>query len=559
MQEAMDEASASYEETATQTMATAEVASIYIDKLEEIEAATSGNVAENQEYHNILALLTRTVPELADYIELENNAIEGGTEALRQHTEAWKKDAEAQAYQEYINALYDQYGEVMAESAENSIKLTQAQIKLETAEKNRDAALERMNELSQEAYENGEFLSQEYYQLENALYGYNDEIYTAQREIDNLNKAIDKDAEAVAAAEAEIESAQEAVEQLTGVTEEQTEAEAEAAAQTQELQAVIGDTAEQVAALAEAYNEAYTAALDSISGQYNLWDEAAAVVETSAGSINNALESQITYWDNYNQNLESLRERTADIEGLSDVIASFADGSEDSVNAIAGMASASDEDLAAMVANWQELQQAQADASQSIADLKTDFSNQTDELQSDLAADIEAMDLGDEATAAGRATIQGYIDAASDMLPQVKSAYANLARAASNALGTPSYSNSAYAANSSVPMYASGTDSAAPGLALVGEEGPELVYFNGGEKVMDAAKTAAFQSNATPAVSAMLSATGGSSPSVQVVFQISGNATPETVQALQEYGDEFAARVLEVLEDAGADAQRRAY
>ena len=200
-----------------------------VKKLEEIEAATSGNVAENQEYHNILALLTRTVPELADYIELENNAIEGGTEALRQHTEAWKKDAEAQAYQEYINALYDQYGEVMAESAENSIKLTQAQIKLETAEKNRDAALERMNELSQEAYENGEFLSQEYYQLENALYGYNDEIYTAQREIDNLNKAIDKDAEAVAAAEAEIESAQEAVEQLTGVTEEQTEAEAEAA------------------------------------------------------------------------------------------------------------------------------------------------------------------------------------------------------------------------------------------------------------------------------------------------------------------------------------------
>ena len=422
MQEAMDEASASYEETATQTMATAEVASIYIDKLEEIEAATSGNVAENQEYHNILALLTRTVPELADYIDLESNAIEGGTEALRQHTEAWKKNAEAQAYQEYINSLYDQYGEVMAESAENSIKLTQAQIKLETAEKNRDAALERMNELSQEAYENGEFLSQEYYQLENALYGYNDEIYTAQREIDNLNKAIDADAEAVAAAEAEIESAQEAVEQLTGATEEQAAAEAEAAAQTQELQAVIGDTAEQVMALAEAYNEAYTAALDSISGQYALWDEAAAVVETSAGSINSALESQITYWDNYNQNLESLRERTADIEGLSDVIASFADGSEDSVNAIAGMASASDEDLAAMVANWQELQQAQADASQSIADLKTDFSSQMDELQSDLAADIEAMDLGDEAAAAGRATIQGYVDAANDMLPQVKSA-----------------------------------------------------------------------------------------------------------------------------------------
>ena len=559
MQEAMDEAGASYEETATQTMATAEVASIYIDKLEEIEAATSGNVAENQEYHNILALLTRTVPELADYIDLENNAIEGGTEALRQHTEAWKKDAEAQAYQEYINSLYDQYGEVMAESAENSIKLTQAQIKLETAEKNRDAALERMNELSQEAYENGEFLSQEYYQLENALYGYNDEIYTAQREIDNLNKAIDKDAEAVAAAEAEIESAQEAVEQLTGVTEEQTEAEAEAAAQTQELQAVIGDTAEQIAALAEAYNEAYAAALDSISGQYALWDEAADVVETSAGSINNALESQITYWQDYNANLQSLTERSADIEGLSAVIASFADGSEDSVNAVAGMANATDEELAAMVANWQTLQKEQEAAAGSVAELKTDFTATMDELQTELAADIEAMDLGDEATAAGRATIQGYIDAANDMLPAVRSAYANLARAASNALGTPSYSNSAYAANSSVPMYASGTDSAAPGLALVGEEGPELVYFNGGEKVIDAAKTAAFQSNATPGLSAMLSPSVGSAPPVTVTFQIQGNATQETVQDLRGFADEIVSTVLDALDEASEDARRRAY
>ncbi len=563
MQEAMDEASVSYEETATKTMATAEVASIYIDKLEEIEAATSGNVAENQEYHNILALLTRTVPELAGYIDLENNAIEGGTEALRQHTETWKKNAEAQAYQEYINSLYDQYGEVMAESAENSIKLTQAQIKLETAEKNRDAALERMNELSQEAYENGEFLSQEYYQLENALYGYNDEIYTAQREIDNLNKAIDADAEAVAAAEAEIESAQEAVEQLTGATEERAAAEAEAAAQTQELQAVIGDTAEQVMALAEAYNEAYTAALDSISGQYALWDEAADVVETSAGSINSALESQITYWQDYNTNLQSLTDHAGDIEGLSDMIASFADGSQDSVNAIAGMAEAINrgdtESVKEMVTNWQLLKEQQSETSESLALLAEDYQRQMDKLQERAVEDIKKMDLGDEAKASGRATIQGYIDAANDMLPAVRSAYANLARAASNALGTPSYSNSAYAANSSVPMYASGTDSAAPGLALVGEEGPELVYFNGGEKVMDAAKTAAFQSNATPGLSAMLSPSVGSAPPVTVTFQIQGNATQETVQDLRGFADEIVSTVLDALDEASEDARRRAY
>ena len=559
MQEAMDEAGASYEETANQTLATAEVASIYIGKLEEIEAATNGNVEGNQEYHNILALLTRTVPELADDIDLTTDTINGGTEALRQHTEAWKKDAEAQAYQDYINSLYDQYGEVMAESAENSIKLTQAQIRLETAEKNRDAALERMNELSTAAYENGEMLSQEYYQLENSLYGYNDEIYTAQREIDNLNKALDADAEAVAAAEAEIESAQEAVEQLTGATEEQAAAEAEAARQSQELQGAIEDVMGQVTALTEAYNEAYTAALDSISGQYALWDEAAAVVETSAGSINSALESQITYWQDYNSNLQSLTERSADIEGLSAVIASFADGSEDSVNAIAGLANASDEDLRAMVTNWQALQEEQEAAAGSVAELKTDFTSTMDELQNALAEDIEAMDLGDEAKASGRATIQGYIDGANSMLPQVQAAYAALGKAASSALGPAPYSNSAYAANARIPMYAGGTDNAAPGFALVGEEGPELVYFNGGEKVLDASRTSALQARPEPALSAMVAAPGGGSSSVQVVFQIAGNATPDTVQALQDYGDDFAERVMEVVENAAADAARGAY
>lgn len=566
MGEAMDEASATFEENASQALATAELAGVYIDKLKEIEAATGGNVQQNQEYQNTLALLLRTMPELSDSISQTTDqygrvtyTLETSTDALMANAEAWKKNAEAQAYQEYLNSLYDEYNAVMLEAAENSIKLTQAQIKQETAEKNLSSAVERMAELEREAAENSTVLSDEYWQLQYSLSGYESEIYAAEKEIKNLNKAIDADAEAVAAAEAEINSAQEAVEQLTGVTEEQAAAEAEAAAQTQELQGVIEDITSQVAALTEAYNEAYGAALESISGQYALWDEAADVVETSAGSINSALESQITYWQDYNANLQSLTERSADIEGLSAVIASFADGSEDSVNAIAGLANASDEDLRAMVTNWQALQEEQEAAAGSVAELKTDFTSTMDELQNALAEDIEAMDLGDEAKASGRATIQGYIDGANSMLPQVQAAYAALGKAASSALGPAPYSNSAYAANARVPMYAGGTDNAAPGFALVGEEGPELVYFNGGEKVLDASRTSALQARPEPALSAMVAAPGGGSSSVQVVFQIAGNATPDTVQALQDYGDDFAERVMEVVENAAADAARGAY
>lgn len=52
---------------------------------------------------------------------------------------------------------------------------------------------------------------------------------------------------------------------------------------------------------------------------------------------------------------------------------------------------------------------------------------------------------------------------------------------------------------------------------------------------------------------------GAGSVELQIVFQINGGASPETVEALREYGDEFAERVLEVMEEAGIDTARRAY
>lgn len=49
--------------------------------------------------------------------------------------------------------------------------------------------------------------------------------------------------------------------------------------------------------------------------------------------------------------------------------------------------------------------------------------------------------------------------------------------------------------SASIPGYAVGTKSAEEGFALVGENGPELVYFNGGEQVMTAEETAALREN----------------------------------------------------------------
>ena len=182
--------------------------------------------------------------------------------------------------------------------------------------------------------------------------------------------------------------------------------------------------------LATAYQEAYDAAMESISGQYKLWDEAAEVVAKSAGEINYALATQAQYWADYRTNLESLTARSEDIEGLSELLATFADGSEESVNVIAGLAMATDSELRAMVANWQAVKAEQEIVAQSLAQLQTDFAAAMSALQQELETVIGEMNLTEEAAESGKNTIEGFIQGSEDMLPAVREAYERIAKAA---------------------------------------------------------------------------------------------------------------------------------
>lgn len=588
MREAMDEANATYDDTVSSTLAAAGVADTYIAKLEEMEAAGVRTEEEHRQYHNTLALLCQVVPDLANYIDLETDTIEGGTAALRANTEAWKQNAMQQAYQEQLTTLYSQYSAVLIEAEENSIGLTKAQYQQEAANKKYNDTVARMNELWNEAAAEAEaynqeyyamtdatnFLTQEYYDLQNSLYDINDEMWAAEQSAKNYQKAIEEDQEAVAAAEAEIALAEEAVQNLTAATQDGGDAATEAAAQEQELQTAITGVKEEINALVTAYTEAYDAALESISGQYQLWDEAAGVVATSAGTINSALESQITYWQDYNANLQTLTERSADIEGLSEMIASFADGSEESVNAIAGMAGATDEQLATMVANWQTLQTEQEAAAGSVADLKTDFTATMDELQAELAADIEAMDLGAEAAASGKATIQGFVSGAEGMLPQVQAAYSRIAQAAIDAIDAKLEIHSPSRvmeekADMTWAGYIKETEALQPDVAeaMSGMAGAGVEAFSAEEiqAVGIAPQLMAYLASyqTSNAISAE-SGAGGGGGSIVIYFEpqydLAGATNAAELEAiLAAHDEDMRELILEVLQEAGVDAARRAY
>ena len=116
MQDAIDAGTAAYEDTIAETQAAANAADLYISKLEAMGDVEALDAAGMQEYHSLLALLSETVPELADSIDLENNAIDGGTAALRANTAAWQENAKAQAYQDYLTEMYKQEAALQMEA-----------------------------------------------------------------------------------------------------------------------------------------------------------------------------------------------------------------------------------------------------------------------------------------------------------------------------------------------------------------------------------------------------------------------------------------------------------
>lgn len=568
MNDAIVDAKTGFEDTVGQAAATATVAGQYIDRLKELDAVGEKTTAQQQEYHGILLKITETIPELAGYIDLENDVIDGGTAALEANTDAWLENARAKAYQNQLSEIYAKYANVEIERAKRQAELTTAEETAREATIAYNDALAKQQSLFDEAqkkadayYEETGILRDAEYFLGSEIDAVNDEVADANiawvealRTVTNLEESINVCNETLAEADGEIQTAKDAYKSLTEAEDDSTEAAANAARGQTELNEVIGNTRERIEALQEAYQEAYTAAAESVRGQYSLWQEADSIVATSASSINSNLQGQITHWQTYNDNLASLRDRAGDIEGLTEMIGSFADGSSDSVNAVAGMAAASDEELAAMVESWNKLREEQNKAAEDIADFRTGFSETMDAISGDLEATIDDMDLGTEAAEAGRATIQGFIDGATGMLPTVQSAYSQLGYAALAALSRNVQNNNSVASSrrmSGFSRYASGTTSAETGLALVGEEGPEFVMMHGGEAVLNAADTHS-------AIEAMTSTSDSSVP-VQVNITVEGDVNDGVMERLETYGEEFAAQVRAVIREDNINAQRGAY
>ncbi len=486
----------------------------YIDRLKELEAAGLKTADQQAEYHAVLVKLVETVPELSDLIDLETDSIKGGTKALEENTEAWIKNAKEQAYQKYLADSSEAYTKALIDQQIVKNKLDDLMNQYDELDQKRQELTEKIMDgsLNLTAAELGE--------LQDELQGVEQRLYVLEEPIQDCKDDLQDAEEATAAAKAQVDEAQAAIDALTGAAEENapaTEAMGDAlsgtAAKAGELSAgidIAGDRVqaatekvdllkaavkektpeitESIQAWADKYGDLYKAAKESLEKQFKLWEEAERVTAVSVGEANKGIQSQIDYWHRYNDDLTTIKD--SNIAGLDQLYKYISDGSTDSVSMAAGIADAirsgNEPAVEEMVSLYETLASTQADTADSMLQMQTDMDQALNELVSAVDTAVGDMELPDAAWDAAHETVLAYARGLYSGQASAERAAQSVARAAQRALSGKTVKG---ASGVTATPYASGTSYADAGLALVGEEGPELIWLRGGERILTADET----------------------------------------------------------------------
>lgn len=438
-----------------------------IQKYEDLATQTKLTGAQQKELEAVTKKLTETFPELADSIDLASLSAEEYVAVMKQ---ALGEEAEERRQQQ----AQETYVEALQKRAELTEEIAKAEENLR---------------MSQESDKNATFLSDAWFYEKTGWLG------TWATQTDEYTEALEKLNAANAENEATIAEIEEQWENLAAAEEEATEqtiSYQEAAATAYE------GVKEKVEELAKAYDEAYQSALDSFEGQFGLFDEASTTSEeymnATVENAQAALDSQLSYWDSYLSNIETLKATSAESLGVTQenyeaLMSYLQDGSAEAAGLANSMVQAinsgNTEVVTELATTAGEVQTKREEIAAATADWATNFTEQMDAIEQEMQATVDGMNLDTEAAASATATIKGYADAIRAGKGDAVAAAQEVANSVTATLAAAKANiNVSVSTSGSVPGHANGTTNA-ESLFLAGERGPELVarpaaaYANG--------------------------------------------------------------------------------
>lgn len=461
-----NESMSSIDDTQASTFALAQ-------KMQDLASKTSFTVSEQQQLKAVVGELNELFPELGISYEKVTASTDAWVNSVREAAEAQAEQArQQQQMQTYVDLLQKQ---------------AQLEEEIAKAEAN----------LTQEYEDQGYYWDErskmyttggrgEYGLLTNWL----TDIDEYRSALEELEAAYAENQAAIAGIEEEWGNVEDAVANTSGETISYQEA---AATAYQSVQSEVEE-------LAQAYQDAYETALESFQGQFGLFDEASTSSEeylnSTVANAQAALESQLSYWTTYQQNISALKDTSAADLGITqqnyDTLMSYVQsGSEEAAGLAASMVQAinsgNSEAVAELANTLGEVNSAQSEIASTTAEWQTGFTEQMNQYAQDMNKIVtEDLELSEEARTAATSTINSYVNAILAGKANAVAAAQQVAAAVSSALASASASAPGVSVSvaggrggrtsnaTTISANANGTTNAER-VFLAGEEGPELV------------------------------------------------------------------------------------
>lgn len=325
--------------------------------------------------------------------------------------------------------------------------------------------------------------------------------------------------------------------------------------------AAVSSVITRVEELKKAYEEAKEAALKTLSGRFGLFDDTGDPAQSkTTDEMGTNLQKQQKYWSDYNTALEGVLKNGVSKE----IAAQLTDGSAESLATLQALATATPEEVQKINDEFKKVEESKETLAGTIADMETNFTEGMAALEEELNSAVEGLDMSSEAGQAAAATMEAYIasiqEGGATAVTEAQGVASNVT-AALDAIPDKTVHIGFEVGNipsigdlvGKVFGHAAGTDNAQEGLSLVGEEGPELVYMGGGEKVLTAHET----------VNALSRASGSDSNVIEVqfspVYNVSGGNAAEIRAMLETQTQDLRSQIEGIMEDVLTDRRRTAY
>ena len=386
-----------------------------------------------------------------------------------------------------------------------------------------------------------------------------------------LTNALEGEADAEDTVNAIMEDAKSRAEELTAAKEDLTEATEESSEATDEEASNLDTIIAKMQALKDSYDETYKSALESMNGQFDLFEHVNFTNNGHKGGISDmtkSLEEQEKYIEEYTQNYQNastaFEQAGVDSETANAILSSLSDGSTESAEYLKTLATATDEELTQLASQYSSLGESKEEYASTVAEIQTDFSSTMTELASELEETVAKMDFSTDAATNAATSMAAFVAEIRSYKDEAAKAAAEVAAAAAAKLkiGTDGDGDGG---EGGVDGYASGTTSAAKGLALVGEEGPELMYMNGGEQIVNAQTTSQLLDRSLDAEPLTAASGNGYSRDGNMitidfspVYNVSGGANADEVRSvLEEQSENLREQIEDILTDIDEDTYRR--